>query len=177
VPARTAFAQAEGSAVAARRSKYLIIVVRFEQTACHPRDRGEFPIGIARRRCRDEAWHTIWHRVWPAYRRYSRDDAAARPSSLANVSALTCGRNGNGEDDAVDTPKRAGGAKRTRREGHQDASAPVRFSGLLGGPHDSSFKTISYLLLESRASRNGIPFCEQIVASRFRSSSAIRAPA
>ena len=47
----------------------------------------------------------------------------------ANVSALTCGRNGNGGDDDADTPKRAAGAKRTRREGHQDATAPVRFSG------------------------------------------------
>ena len=54
----------------------------------------------------------------------------------ANVSALTCGRNGNSGDDAADTPTRAAGAKRTRREGHQDANAPVRFSGWLGGELD-----------------------------------------
>lgn len=49
-----------------------------------------------------------------------------------NVPAPTCGRNGNGGDGGADTPTRAAGAQRIRREGHQDANAPVRFSGMLG---------------------------------------------
>jgi hypothetical protein len=56
---------------------------------------------------------------------------SAEDMSPANVSALTCGRNDNDGDDAVDTPKRAAGAERTRREGFRVATAPVRFSGLL----------------------------------------------
>jgi hypothetical protein len=55
----------------------------------------------------------------------------ARDMRAANVSALTCGRNANGGDDTADTPTRAAGAKRIRREGHHDANAPVRFSGVL----------------------------------------------
>jgi hypothetical protein len=47
--------------------------------------------------------------------------------SLAVV--LTCGRNDNGGDDDADTPTRAAGAKRTRREGLLLANAPARFSG------------------------------------------------
>jgi len=34
-------------------------------------------------------------------------------------------------DDVVGAAKRAGGATRTRREWHPDATAPVRFSGML----------------------------------------------
>jgi hypothetical protein len=54
------------------------------------------------------------------------DLGAVRGHRPANVSALTCGRNGNGGDDDVDAPKRAAGAKRSGCEGRQVASAPVR---------------------------------------------------
>jgi len=44
--------------------------------------------------------------------------------SPANVSALTCGRNGNGKPRDASSPTRAAGAKRTRREGSHPLSSP-----------------------------------------------------
>ena len=54
-------------------------------------------------------------------------------SAPANVPALTRGRNAHAEDEVAAAPSRAAGAKRTRREGLQDGSAAVEFSGMLDG--------------------------------------------
>ena len=82
--------------------------------------------------------HAVLSAVQPSFGRvpleghaaeYAQTCISASTAGLPDVPALTCGRNGNGGDDAADTPKRAAGAKRIRREGLQHASAPVSFSG------------------------------------------------
>jgi len=50
---------------------------------------------------------------------------------VANVPALTRGRNAYAEGEVAGAPSRAAGAKRTRREGLQDGSAAVEFSAWL----------------------------------------------